>query len=85
MFHQDRKVISLPIWFLKLVRRAIADWRIAENGAWALFDKLMKLMLLFHKIESEARLLIPAAFKLCEIDAKVELLELVLPTELDTV
>ena len=45
----------------------------------------MKLMLLFHKIESEARLLVPAAFQLSEIDAKVELLELVLPTELDTV
>ena len=42
-------------------------------------------MLLFHKIETEARLLIPTPFQLSEIDAKVELLELVLPTELDTV
>ena len=42
-------------------------------------------MLLFHKIETEARLLVPAPFQLSEIDAKVELLELVLTTELDTI
>ena len=85
MFHQDRKVIPPSILFLKLVRRAVADWWIAENGAWTLFDKLMEFMLLFHKIESEARLLVRAAFQLSEIDAKVELFELVLPTELNTV
>ena len=45
----------------------------------------MKFMLLFHKIETEARLLVPATFQLSEIDAKVELLELVLTTELNTV
>ena len=45
----------------------------------------MELMLLFHKIETEARLLVPAPFQLSEIDAKVKLLELVLSAELDTV
>ena len=42
-------------------------------------------MLLFHKIETQARLLVSAPFQLSEIDAKVELLELVLTTELDTI
>ena len=42
-------------------------------------------MLLFHKIETEARLLVRAAFQLSEIDAKVEFFELVLPTELYTI
>ena len=45
----------------------------------------MELMLLFHKIEAEARLLVSTPFQLSEIDAKVELLELVLTAELDTV
>lgn len=85
MFHKDRQIISLPIWFLKLVRWAVADWRIAKDGARTLLNKLVEFILLFHKIEPEARLLVPALFQLCEIDAKVELLELVLTTELNTV
>ena len=36
----------------------------------------MKLRLLFHKIEPEARLLVTAILQLSEIDAEVELLEL---------
>ena len=42
-------------------------------------------MLLLHKIEAETRLLVSTPFQLSEIDAKVELLELVLTTKLDTV
>ena len=45
----------------------------------------MKLGLLFHKIEPEARLLVTAILQLSEIDAEVELLELVLTAEFDTV
>lgn len=42
-------------------------------------------MLLFHEIEPETCLLVPALLQLCKIDAKVKLFELVLTTELDTV
>ncbi len=45
----------------------------------------MELVLLFHKIETEARLLVPAPFQLSEIDAKVKLLQLMLTTELNTI
>ena len=45
----------------------------------------MKLLLLFIKVEAEACLLVLTLLQLSEIDAKVELLELVLTTELDAV
>ena len=85
VFHQNREIISLPIRLFEFVRRAVAHRWVAKNGTCALLDVLMKLLLLFVEVESEARLLVLTLLQLSEVDAKVELLEFVLTSELDAV
>ena len=83
--HEHIQILSFAVCLLELTRWTVADRRITKERIGAFLHVLIQFLLLLHQVLSQTSLLLLTFFKLGEIDAKVELLELSFASEFDSV
>ena len=85
MLHEDGEELAPSRLLLELVGRAVADWRVTEDGTGAHFYVVVQFLLLLHEVLAEARLLLLAGLEVGEVNPVVKLGKLVLSPHLDPI
>lgn len=86
VLHEDGEELApRRLLLLELVRRAVADRRVAEDRPRAHLHVVVQFLLLLHEVLAEARLLLFARLQVGEVYPEVKLGQLVLSPHLDPI
>lgn len=85
VLHQHIDEFPLAICFLEFARRTVANGRVPKQWVRPFFHVLVERFHLLNQVHPQALLLLLIELELGEIDAKVELFQLMFPSHLDPI